>query len=368
MALRLSIVQTGRGTVGGTLVDQVAARRAGVRDRLGVDLVYTGIAGRAAAAFAPGGLDLSRWREAVAGGSGAAAGRGTDGATARALVGEAARRVPGPKILIDATAEEGMQALYLEAFAAGFHVVACNKKPLAGPLAAYRALREAARAAGRFFLYEVTVGAGLPVIGTLQDLLDSGDRLVSIEGCFSGTLNSLCAGLDRGGRFSEVLAEAKRLGYTEPDPREDLAGLDVARKALILAREAGLWIEPSEVRLEPFLPVAAGGDAAAFLASSSRHDEGMRRRWEDAAGRGARPRYVAEVSTGCGASLREVPADSPLGRLAGPENIFAFRTERYSGQPLVVAGPGAGPAVTAAGAFGDVLRVARALAHRGADA
>ncbi len=353
MAIRLSIVQIGKGTIGSALVDQIAARRAAIRDDLGIDLVYTGILGRTAGAFEAGGIDLGSWREAL---------RASRDLTPLRFLKESAQALRGPKVLVDATAEEGMAGLYCEAFVAGFHVVACNKKPLAGPLEGYRRMKRAARAAGRFFLHEVTVGAGLPVIGTLRDLVESGDRIRSIEGCFSGTLNFLCAGLDRGDRFSEVLARAKALGYSEPDPREDLSGQDVARKALILAREAGLEIEPSEVRIEPFCAVPAGGDAAAFMAKAEALDGALSRSWTETAARGRRWRYVAVVDSGCGAGLKEVPADHPLGRLSGPENIFAFSTERYPDHPLVVAGPGAGPEVTAAGAFADILRVARALA------
>ncbi|HEU4402728.1 MAG TPA: bifunctional aspartate kinase/homoserine dehydrogenase I, partial [Candidatus Polarisedimenticolia bacterium] len=276
-----------------------------------------------------------------------------------------ARGLAGRRVLVDATAEEGMTDLYCEAIEAGFHVVSCNKKPLAGALSDYRRVREACRMSGRAWLYEVSVGAGLPVIGTLRDLVETGDAIRSVEGCFSGTLNFLCAGLDRGGRFSEVLARARELGYTEPDPREDLAGMDVARKALILARETGLEIEPEQVRLEPFCPVDRRGGSEAFMTKTAGLDADLGRRWQEAAARGQRLRYVASIDGGCGARLAEVPADSALGRLAGPENVFAFRTARYPDHPLVVSGPGAGPAVTAAGAFGDILKLARS-ATRGA--
>jgi len=351
MAVRLSLVQLGKGSVGAALIDQIREQRPALQKRLGVELAYAGIAGRRSGAFDPGGLDLARWEVLVESG-------GVDG---RKLLKQALGRLSGQAILVDATAEEGMAALYHEALSAGLHVVSCNKKPLAGPLEDYRRVKEAARRKRRFWLYEASVGAGLPVIGTLRDILDSGDRLESIEGCFSGTLNFLCAGLDSGGKFSEVLARARELGYTEPDPRDDLGGMDVARKALILAREAGLDIEPGDVRLEPFCPVDRRGDVGTSMAKMSRLDDGMDRKWKSAAAGGRRLRYVARVDGQCAASLREVPADGPLGRLPGPDNIFAFRTRRYSETPLVVSGPGAGPAVTAAGVFADIVRVARAV-------
>jgi homoserine dehydrogenase len=356
MAFRFSIVQIGKGMVGAALIDQVAAQREVLSDRLGVDLVYAGIAGRRSGAWDPAGLPLDAWREAVRTGGAIEAG---------ALLRQAGRGLQGPRVLVDVTAEEGMADLYCEAIEAGFHVVSCNKKPVAGPLRDYRRIKEACRRKRRAWLYEVSVGAGLPVIGTLRDLVDSGDRIRSIEGCFSGTLNFLCTSLDRGGKFSEVVARARELGYTEPDPREDLAGMDVARKALILARESGLEIEPEEVRLEPFCAVDRRGDVADFLAKTRGLDDEMGRRWREAAGRGMRLRYVASVDGGCGARLAEVPAEGPLGALAGPENVFSFRSERYRDHPLTVAGPGAGPAVTAAGAFGDILKLARAAAQSG---
>lgn len=350
---RLSLLQIGKGTVGATLIDQVREQRPAILERLGVDVVYAGIAGRRSAAFEPGGIDLARWRQAV---------EADPGAGGTTLLERAAGALTGPAILVDATAEEGMAGVYRDAFAAGLHVVTCNKKPLAGPLAEYRGVQEAARGARRFWLYEVTVGAGLPVLSTLRDLLDSGDAFSSVEGCFSGTLNYLCASLDGGGKFSEVLARAVELGYTEPDPREDLAGQDVARKALILAREAGLDLEPAEVHLEPFCPIDRRGDVDKFLEKTATRDAALAQRWKDAVARSRRLRYVASVGGGCGAGLKEVPAESALGRLSGPDNVFVIRTRRYADRPLVVTGPGAGPAVTAAGAFGDILKVARAIA------
>jgi len=281
------------------------------------------------------------------------------------LLESASHELTDPKVLVDATAADGMVDLHCAALQAGFHVVTCNTKPISGPLEDYRRLRAESRAASRFYLHEVTVGAGLPVIASLRELVVSGDVIRTIEGCFSGTLNTLCAGMDQGGRFSSLLAGARAQGFTEPDPREDLSGRDVARKALILARVTGLMIEPEEVECTPFCDTDSEGDAEAFMAGASRYDERLASRWKEAGARGKRPRFVATVDRGCRAGLREVPADGPLGRLSGPENVFALSTERYNEHPLVISGPGAGPAVTAAGAFGDLLSIARAIARTG---
>ncbi|HET6277402.1 MAG TPA: hypothetical protein VFG08_01315, partial [Candidatus Polarisedimenticolia bacterium] len=281
MPLRLSILQFGRGNVGATLIGQITARRRAIRERLGIDLVYGGIAGRSEAVLSARGIDLHHWREEMARGRAAAADD---------LLASASRELADPKVLVDATAADGMVDLHCAALQAGFHVVTCNKKPIAGPLADYRRLRAESRAAARFYLHEVTVGAGLPVIATLRELVVSGDTIRTIEGCFSGTLNTLCAGLDRGVRFSALLAEARARGFTEPDPREDLSGRDVARKALILARVTGLMIEPEEVECAPFCDTDSEGDADSFMAGSARYDERLATRWMQAVQRGKRPR------------------------------------------------------------------------------
>src|SRR5205809_2735615 len=186
MAVRLSLLQLGKGTVGRALIGQVREQRDALAKRLGVELVYAGIAGRRSGAFEPDGLDLDRWEKRVETG-------GTDG---RTILKEALGVLSGPAVLIDATAEEGMTAPYLEALSAGLHVVSCNKKPLAGRLHEYRAVKEAARRKRRFWLYEVSVGAGLPVIGTLRDLRDRGDSLEAVGGGFAGTRSFLGAWLE----------------------------------------------------------------------------------------------------------------------------------------------------------------------------
>jgi homoserine dehydrogenase len=333
-ARSLSILQIGRGRVGGALAAQIAAARAGIAARHGIDLVQVAVAGRAEAAVA---IETAR------------------------------RDLAGPRLLVDATDADGMAAVHARGIADGFHVVTCNKKPLAGPFEDWRRLHEGARTARRFYLHEVTVGAGLPILSTLTELVETGDDVVSIEGCVSGTLNFLCVAIEQGALFSEALADARARGFTEPDPREDLAGADVARKAIILARTIGLPIEPDGAAAAPFCLFDPAVSREAFLAGAAALDQPIAARFAAAAGRGRRVRYVARVAppATCEAGLREIEADGPLGRLEGPENIFVVRTRRYHQHPMVVGGPGAGPDVTAAGAFGDILKVARALARTG---
>jgi homoserine dehydrogenase len=329
---RLDIFILGRGRVGGLLAQQIAATRGRFARARGVVLSVAGCCGR----------------------------DGGEALVARAL------RTRGARLLVDATAADGMAAVHARALAAGLSVVSCNKKPLGGPQADWDRIENAARRGGVMALHEVTVGAGLPILGTLRDLRQTGDTVESVEGCVSGTLNYLCAAIERGQSFSAALGAAHRMGYTEPDPREDLAGGDAARKAVILARTCGWRVEPAAVRLKPFVRCDTRRGAAEFMAGAAALDAPMRRRFATAARRGRRLRYVARAAAaGVSVGLRPVPASGPIGRLAGPENVFVVRSRRYHRHPLVVMGPGAGPEVTAAGALADILEVARALAMGG---
>jgi aspartokinase/homoserine dehydrogenase 1 len=268
----------------------------------------------------------------------------------------AAHAVSRP-VLVDVTAEETGDLL-LTALGQGFDLVLANKKPLAGPTAAYRRLLETAAAAGRRVRYEATVGAGLPVIDTFRKLVESGDRVLRVEGCVSGTLGFVLSSLEAGRPFSEAVREAVAKGYAEPDPREDLSGQDVARKGLILARLLGYeGPAPKAENLVP--PPLRRLPLARFMERLASLDDGWRRRVAAEARRGRLLRYVVVATArGVSAGLRAVPRASRLGALTGTRNLLSFTTRRYRAEPLVVSGPGAGAEVTAAGILNDIQSLA----------
>jgi homoserine dehydrogenase len=212
------------------------------------------------------------------------------------------------------------------------------------------------------YQYEATFGAGLPLLSTLQDMIQTGDRILRIQGCLSGTLGLICTRIDEGVPFSDALGEAVSLGYTEPDPREDLSGRDVARKCLIIARAVGFPLEMDDIRLKPVIPARCfgSGDVQNFLGRLSQVDPEIRAQAEQARADNCVLRYMVDIHPEVSeVGLQPVPRDSPIGRLAGPDNILVFQTQRYFDHPLVIQGPGAGASVTAAGVLSDILKIAK---------
>ena len=225
---------------------------------------------------------------------------------------------------------------------------------------------ESVRKTGRKFLYETTVGAGLPVICTLKDLRETGDRVISVEGLVSGTLCWLFSEYDGSIPFSELVKKARSLGYTEPDPRDDLSGMDVARKTVILARELGYTTETSDIDVESLVPEEMRElSIDEFLERLSDMDEKMLDMYKEAEKKGMKLRYVGKVEGGvCSVALKEYPLDHPFSQAKGTDNVISFRTARYDKQPLVIKGPGAGPEVTAGGVFADILRLSAYLGSK----
>src|SRR6185503_821697 len=242
-----------------------------------------------------------------------------------------------------------------------------NKKANSGELAAYSALREARRAAGSHYLYETTVGAGLPIIQTLRDLRETGDEIVSIEGILSGTLAYLFNVFDGSTPFSRIVREAKARGYTEPDPRDDLSGMDVARKLIILGREMGLGLELADVAVESLVPPAlARCSIEEFIERLSEFDGDMQTRYQKAKAEQQVLRYIGrlEASGRATVGLTRLDARHAFANISLTDNVVRFATHRYCDNPLIVQGPGAGPAVTAGGVFADLLRLATYLGAR----
>jgi len=241
----------------------------------------------------------------------------------------------------------------------GFNIVAANKKANTADYAYYRALREASTRNFRKFLYETNVAAGLPFIDTLQGLIRSGDQLHTFEGILSGSLSMIFGLLEDGQPLSRAVARAVELGYTEPDPRDDLSGMDVARKLLIVAREVGLQLELGDIRVEPVVPMDAVGhvDRSQLIETLRSLDAGFAERIAEAAKADQVLRYVARLEgTDCRVTIEAVPRSKPLGAIRDGENALVIHTHYYQPIPMVLRGYGAGAAVTAAGVFGDLLR------------
>lgn len=266
-------------------------------------------------------------------------------------------------LLIDCSASDEVADHYAAWLASGIHVVTPNKLAGSGALARWQAIREACMGGARF-RYEATVGAGLPVVQTLRDLLDTGDELLSVEGMFSGTLAWLCNRYSGQQLFSTLVREAHALGYTEPDPRDDLSGLDVARKLVILAREAGWPLALEDVDLHSLVPdELAALSLDDFLLRLHELDVPLAAQLACAEAAGGVLRHVAHLDRHGHASvgLRILPATHAFAHTRLTDNVVQFSTRRYCDNPLSVQGPGAGPEVTAAGVFADVLRIAEAL-------
>jgi aspartokinase/homoserine dehydrogenase 1 len=369
MLVNLPVMLLGVGGVGRALLRQIVEQRGWHAEHFGLEIAIVGVADSAGALLADGsGLDdetltgLLRLKEA--------GGKVTDLPTAiredepTAVVNMALDRMNRPGVVVDCTTTERSASALLAALDRGGKVVLANKKPLTIQQEVYDRLTRAGVTDGPLSparaRWETTCGAGLPVIVTLNRLLMSGDSVHRITGTFSGTLGYVMSGLQAGRPFSQVVREAHQRGYTEPDPRDDLGGVDVGRKALILARGLGWQLDMADVEIQGLYPLHMDSlNVAQFLAALPELDEYFAGQVRAATMQGKVLRYAAAVEGGrCRVGPVMVDAASPLGRLSGTDNLIEFHTRWYSPNPLVVQGRGAGVDATAAGVLSDVVELA----------
>lgn len=353
----------GFGQIGRELARQIVAQDKHLRQELALDVKVVGVADRSGVrveekGFTPAALSRLA-KQKVSGGKLFDRSSPLTLPQMQAMLRDELWLLPSHRpILIDLTSEE-TAPLIQEALENGFHVVLANKKPLAVPQSEYDRMMQTARDRRLALRYEATAGAGLPVLDTLAKLQESGDRVENILGCFSGTLGYIMTALEDGQPFSEAVRAAWKLGYTEPDPRDDLSGTDVARKALILARTLGRRLEMSDIRLTPlFGPAVDDPDAATFVSNLAKLDDEFAERVARARSAKQVLRYVAKIGRqSIRVGIEAVPENSPMGRLRGTDNQVAIYSKRYSTNPLVVTGPGAGAAVTASGVLNDIVAI-----------
>ena len=352
----LSIGMIGRGNVGGTLLDQLASECERLRNESNLDIRVRGITTTKSMLLKQQGVLGENWRQQV------------DDDAVPLDLDQFLRHIRSDSlphaVIVDCSASQDIAMRYTDWLSQGVHVVTPNKKANSDSLDYYQQIKQSKRNGNAHLLYETTVGAGLPIIQTLNDLRQTGDDIHRIEGIFSGTLAYLFHHFDGSKPFSMIVKEALAAGYTEPDPRDDLSGMDVARKLTILGREMGLDLELADIDLHGLVPTSLEACSVEdFLSGLSDFDDEIAHRVIEAKESNSVLRFVGRLQADGSASakLELVAADHLFARIAETDNVVQFVTSRYLDNPLVVQGPGAGPDVTAGGVFADLLRLSAYL-------
>jgi len=354
---QVNVYVAGAGNVGGKLIEQIKKQVPYLQATMRLQINIIGIANSKRQLINVEGIDLTNWREQLA-----AAPAGNITQYVNTILENNLRN----SIFVDVTAHQTVSDVYMQLLGKAVSVVACNKIACSSPYEHYAKLKSLAREFNAAFLFETNVGASLPIIGTLNDLIRSGDNINRIEAVLSGTLNYVFNNYDGSIPFSKVVQQAQREGYTEPDPRLDLGGIDVMRKILILTREAGHKIEMSDITNEPFLPASCfNGSVEDFYTEMAKQEPHFKKLYEAAADKNAKLKFVASFNTsedGKGTAkvgLQYIEPSSDFFHLYGKDNLVLFYSTRYPELPLVVKGAGAGADVTASGVFADIIRAAR---------
>lgn len=350
---QVNLFIVGTGNVGAKLIGQLNQQLSYLQQQLRLQVRVVGLANSRKMLINEEGISLNGWKQLL---------DNSDKAVLQQFVDEIIKRNLRNSVFVDITANDVVASVYNQLLQKSVAVVACNKIAASSAYENYQKLKDLSREFNAPFLFETNVGAGLPVIGTLNDLKRSGDKVRKIQAVLSGTLNFVFNNYDGSRTFAEVVKQAQDEGYTEPDPRLDLGGTDVMRKIMILAREAGEQIEMSDIANNSFMPASCmEGSVDDFYKEMAKHEAHFKKLLEEAKAKNCKLKFVAQFENGkANVGLQHIPAESDFYHLYGKDNLVLFYTERYPEQPLVIKGAGAGADVTASGVFADIIRAAKA--------
>lgn len=349
----LNLFIVGVGNVGAILLNQISKQQSYLNENLLLNVKVVGISNSKKMIFDEEGIDLNSWNEQLKKGK---------KRSHTSFFDTVKKFNLSNSIFVDVTANEEVAKTYKDYLKESISVIACNKIACSSKYSDYQELKKLSRKYNASFLFETNVGAGLPIINTLNNLINSGDKITSIQAVLSGSLNFIFNNFDENSSFHDIVKQAQEEGYTEPDPKIDLSGVDVARKILILAREAGYKLDLKDIKNQSFLPKESlkANTVDEFYNTLKTEALHFNELYKSAKTNNCQLKYVAEFNNGrASVSLKEISKEHPFYNLEGKDNIVLFFTERYTEQPLIIKGAGAGAEVTASGLFGDIITLGR---------